>query len=137
MRPSSLAKAEVITNKAQIRLFRDIKENTPDLLILAMSDWHSYKTLKMCSKKNLKCQEKFVAKLIFNYFDFINRKPKNKIIDGNILMKKFNLKPGKIIGELLKIINNAYEENRIKNEKSALNFVKPQLTQLKEKYKIK
>ena len=43
---------------------------------------------------------------------------------------------GKIIGELLKIINNAYEENRIKDEKSALNFVKPQLTQLKEKYKI-
>ena len=94
MRPSSLAKAEVITKKAQTRLFRDIKENTPDLLILAMSDWHSYKNLKVCSKNILKCQEKYVAKLIFNYFDFINRKPKNKIIDGNILMKKFNLKPG-------------------------------------------
>ena len=101
-----------------------------------MSDWHSYKTLKVCSNKNLKCQEKSVDKLIFNYFDFINRKPKNKIIDGNILMKKFNLKPGKIIGELLKIINNAYEENRIKDEKNALNFVKPKLTQLKKKYKI-
>ena len=137
MRPSNLTKAEVITKKAQIRLFRDIKENTPDLLILAMSDWHSYKALKVCSKKNLKSQEKSVAKLIFNYFDFINRKPKNKIIDGNILMKKFNLKPGKIIGELLKIINNAYEENKIKDEKTALNFIKPQLTQLKKKYKIK
>ena len=136
MRPSSLTKTEVITKKAQIRLFRAIKENTPDLLILAMSDWHSYKTLKVCSNKNLKCQEKSVDKLIFNYFDFINRKPKNKIIDGNILMKKFNLKPGKIIGELLKIINNAYEENRIKDEKNALNFVKPKLTQLKKKYKI-
>lgn len=136
MRPSNLAKSEIITNKAQKRLFRNIKENTPDLLILAMADWHSYKTLKIYSKKILKQQEKSVAKLIFNYFDFINNKPKDKIIDGNILMKEFNLKPGKIIGDLLKLINNAYEENRIKDKKSALKFAKSQLTPLKKKYKM-
>lgn len=136
MRPSNLAKNEVITNKAQMHLFRDIKENTPDLLILAMSDWHSYKTLKVYSPKILKCQEKSVAKLIFNYFDFINNKPKEKLIDGNILMKEFNLKPGKIIGELLQLINNAYEENRINDKNSALKFAKSQLTPLKKKHKI-
>ena len=136
MRPSNLAKNEVITNKAQMHLFRDIKENTPDLLILAMSDWHSYKTLKVYSPKILKCQEKSVAKLIFNYFDFINNKPKEKLIDGNILMKEFNLKPGKIIGELLQLINNAYEENRINDKNSALKFAKSQLTKKKKKHKI-
>ena len=136
MRPSNLAKNEVITNKAQMHLFRNIKENTPDLLILAMSDWHSYKTLKVYSPKILKCKEKSVAKLIFNYFDFINNKPKEKLIDGNILMKEFNLKPGKIIGELLQLINNAYEENRINDKNSALKFAKSQLTPLKKKHRI-
>ncbi len=138
MRPSNLAKSEVITNRAQMRLFRDIKENTPDLLILAMSDWHSYKTLKkkIYPKKVLQHQEKSVAKLIFDYFDFINNKPKDKIIDGNILMKEFKLKPGKIIGELLKYINNAYEEGRVKNKQQALTFAKSQLTVLKKKHKI-
>lgn len=136
MRPSNLAKSEVITNRAQMRLFRDIKENTPDLLILAMSDWHSYKTLKIYSKKVLKQQEKSVAKLIFNYFDFINNKPKDKVLDGNILMKEFHLKPGKIIGELLLLINNAYEEGRIQDKTQALKFAKAQLTPLKKKHKI-
>ncbi|MCR4662864.1 MAG: HD domain-containing protein [Endomicrobiaceae bacterium] len=138
MRPSNLAKSEVITTRAQMRLFRDIKENTPDLLILAMSDWHSYKTLKkkIYPKKVLKQQEKSVAKLIFAYFDFINNKPKDKIVDGNILMKEFHLKPGKIIGELLSYINNAYEEGRIKDKKQALKYAKSQLTVLKKKHKI-
>ena len=138
MRPSNLAKSEVITNRAQMRLFRDIKENTPDLLILAMSDWHSYKTLKkkVYPKKVLQHQEKSVAKLIFDYFEFVNNKPKDKIIDGNILMKEFKLKPGKIIGELLKYINNAYEEGRVKSKQQALNFAKSQLTVLKKKHKI-
>jgi tRNA nucleotidyltransferase/poly(A) polymerase len=138
MRPSNLAKSEVITNRAQMRLFRDIKENTPDLLIMAMSDWHSYKTLKkkVYPKKVLQQQEKSVAKLIFAYFDFINKKPKDKIVDGNVLMKEFHLKPGKIIGELLKYINNAYEEGRIKDKKQALKYAKSQLTVLKKKHKI-
>ncbi|MBQ3943558.1 MAG: hypothetical protein II669_04495, partial [Elusimicrobia bacterium] len=138
MRPSNLAKSDVITNRAQMRLFRDIKENTPDLLILAMSDWHSYQTLKVkvYSKKVLKQQEKAVAKLIFNYFEFINNKPKDKIVDGNVLMKEFHLKPGKIIGDLLLLINNAYEERRIKDKKQALKYAKSQLTVLKKKHKI-
>lgn len=138
MRPSNLAKSEIITNRAQMRLFRDIKENTPDLLIMAMSDWHSYKTLKkkVYPRKVLQQQEKSVAKLIFSYFDFINNKPKDKIVDGNILMKEFRLKPGKIIGELLKNINNAYEEGRIKDKKQALKYAKSQLTVLKKKHKI-
>ena len=138
MRPSNLAKSEIITNRAQMRLFRDIKENTPDLLIMAMSDWHSYKTLKkkIYPKKVLQQQEKSVAKLIFAYFDFINNKPKDKIVDGNILMKEFRLKPGRIIGELLKNINNAYEEGRIKDKKQALKYAKSQLTVLKKKHKI-
>ena len=138
MRPSNLAKSEIITNRAQMRLFRDIKGNTPYLLILAMSDWHSYKTLKkkIYPKKILQQQEKSVAKLIFNYFDFINNKPKDKIIDGNILMREFKLKPGRIIGDLLKYINNAYEEGRIKNKQQALKYAKAQLTLLKKKHKI-
>lgn len=138
MRPSNLAKSEVITNRAQMRLFRDIKENTPYLLILAMSDWHSYKTLKkkIYSPKVLKQQEKSVAKLILGYYDFINNKPKDKIIDGNVLMKELKLKPGKIIGELLQYINNAYEEGRIKDKTQALKYAKTQLTVLKKKHKI-
>ena len=139
MRPSNLTKAPVVTIRAQHRLFRDLKERTPDILILAMADWHSYRNLKVkvYPAKVLKQQEKTVAEIIFNYFDFINKKPKVKIIDGNILMKEFKLKPGKIIGDLLSHINALYDDGKIKDKKQALFFAKSQLTALKKKYKIK
>lgn len=136
MRPSNLAKSDVITNKAQLKLFRDIKENVPDVLILAMSDWHSYKTLKVYSKKILKQQEKAVACLIYNYFEFINKKTQEKIIDGTILMKELSLKPSKLIGELLKLINIAQEEGKINNKKEAISFAKSKLTLVRKKHKI-
>ncbi len=139
MRPSNLTKAPIVTVKAQHRLFRDLKEYTPDILMLAMADWHSYRNLKVkvYPVKVLKQQEKTVAEMIFNYFEFINTKPRVKIIDGNILMKEFNLKPGKIIGDLLSHINALYDDGRIKDKKQALFFAKSQLTALKKKYKIK
>ncbi|MFA6914263.1 MAG: hypothetical protein WCQ83_03575, partial [Endomicrobiia bacterium] len=136
MRPSNLAKSDVITNKAQLKLFRDIKENVPDVLILAMSDWHSYKTLKVYSKKILKQQEKAVASLIYNYFEFINKKIQEKIIDGTILMKELSLKPGKLVGELLKLIDIAQEEGKINNKKEAISFAKSKLTLVRKKHKI-
>ena len=139
MRPSNLTKAPVVTVRAQHRLFRDLKEYTPDIMIMAMADWHSYRNLKVkvYPAKVLKQQEKTVAEMIFNYFEFINTKPKVKIIDGNILMKEFKLKPGKIIGDLLSHINALYDDGRIKDKKQALFFAKSQLTALKKKYKIK
>lgn len=139
MRPSNLTKAPIVTVRAQHRLFRDLKEFTPYILMLAMADWHSYRNLKVkvYPAKVLKQQEKTVAEMIFNYFEFINKKPKVKIIDGNILMKEFKLKPGKIIGDLLSHINALYDDGKIKDRKQALFFAKSQLTALKKKYKIK
>lgn len=139
MRPSNLTKAPIVTVKAQHRLFRDLKEYTPNILMMAMADWHSYRNLKVkvYPAKVLKQQEKTVAEMIFNYFEFINAKPKVKIIDGNILMKEFKLKPGKIIGDLLSHINALYDDGRIKDKKQALFFAKSQLTALKKKYKIR
>ena len=136
MRPSNLAKSDVITNKAKLKLFRDIQGNVPDVLILAMSDWHSYKSLKVYSKKILKQQEKTVASLIYNYFEFINKKIQEKIIDGTILMKELSLKPGKLVGELLKLIDIAQEEGKINNKKEAISFAKSKLTLVRKKHKI-
>ncbi len=137
MRPSNLTKVPVVTVKAQHRLFRDLKENTPDILMLAMADWHSYRTLKIKVYPNavLKRQEKTVADMIFNYFEFINQKPKEKIIDGYDLMKAFKLKPGKIIGELLRYIDTLQEDGKVKDKKQALYFAKGYLNVIKEKEK--
>ena len=127
MRPSNLLKAETVTEKAKLRLFRDIGNTVPDLLLLALADWHSYKPLKIYSKKHLKLQEKYVSAFMKSYFEILTKPPKEKIIDGNVLMKELNIKPGKIVGKLLNVINEQYDEGLIKTKKEAVALAKKEM----------
>ena len=136
MRPSTLTKNSAITKKAALRFFRDIGDNTPDALILSMSDWHSYKMLKTFSPSVLELQEKSAKYLISYYYKLKNEKPLLKIIDGNVIMKKFNLKPGPWIGELLNFVFEAQQEGRISKSCEALKLVSLKLKRVKKKYKI-
>lgn len=136
MRPSTLTRKNTVTQKASLKFFRDIGENTPDLLLLSMADWHSYKKLKVFSPKELKMQEKSVKKLIKYYYEVKNAKPLPKIIDGNIIMKEFKLKPGPWVGELIKTALEAQQEGLIADVTEALRLLSPKLTLIKKKYKI-
>jgi poly(A) polymerase len=136
MRPSTLTRNNIVTKKAALKFFRDIGDNTPDLLVLSMSDWHSYKKLKVFSSKELKIQEKSVRELLKYYYELKNAEPLPKIIDGNIIMKKFNLTPGPWIGELLNFIAEAQLEGKIFNTNEALKIVFFKLTHIKKKYKL-
>ncbi len=136
MRPSTLTKNNIVTQKAALKFFRDIGDHTPDLILLSMADWHSYKKLKVFSPKELKMQEKSVKKLVKYYYEIKNAKPLPKIIDGNIVMKKFKLKPGPWVGELIKIAVEAQQEEKIKDEKEALKLISSKLNSIKKKYKI-
>ncbi|BAG13546.1 HD domain-containing protein [Candidatus Endomicrobiellum trichonymphae] len=136
MRPSTLTRNNIVTKKAALKFFRDIGDNTPDLLVLSMSDWHSYKKLKVFSSKGLKLQEKSVRELLKYYYELKNAEPLSKIIDGNIIMKKFNLKPGPWIGELLNFATETQLEGTIFNTDEALKIVFSKLTHIKKKYKL-
>ncbi|MDR3330773.1 MAG: HD domain-containing protein [Endomicrobium sp.] len=136
MRPSTLTRNNIVTKKAALRFFRDIGDKTVDLLVLSTSDWYSYKKLKVFSYKKLKFQEKHVRNLLKYYFELKNTKPLPKIIDGDIIMKKFHLKPGPWIGELLKIVIQSQEERKVSNIDEILKLIFSKLTQVKKKYRI-
>ncbi|AKL97500.1 HD domain-containing protein [Endomicrobium proavitum] len=136
MRPSTLTKNNIVTKKASLKFFRDIEDNTPDLLILSMADWHSYKKLKIHSKKELKFQEDSVRKLLKEFYELKNKKPLSKIIDGHIVMKKFALKPGPWIGDLVNLVLEKQYEGKLADTAAALKFLDSKLTQIKKKYKL-
>jgi poly(A) polymerase len=136
MRPSTLTRNNFITKKAALKFFRDIGDNIPGLIVLSMSDWHSYKSLKIFSPKELKLQEKSARGLIKEYYELKNVKPLPKVIDGNIIMKKFQLKPGPWIGELLKIVNEAQFEGKVLDKKDSMKLALSKLTHIKKKYKM-
>ncbi|MDR1926907.1 MAG: HD domain-containing protein [Endomicrobium sp.] len=136
MRPSTLTRNNIVTTKAALKFLRDIGDKTPDLLILSMSDWHSYKKLKVFSHKELNLQEKSARWLLNYYYKLKHTKPLPKIIDGNIIMNKFNLKPGEWIGELLKIAVEAQQEGKVSDTNEALKLLFQKLTRIKKKYNI-
>jgi poly(A) polymerase len=136
MRPSTLTRNNVVTIKAAMKFFRDIGDNTPDLVILSMSDWHSYKSLKVFSSKELRLQEKSARELIKEYYELKNAKPLPKVIDGNTIMKEFSLQPGPWIGELLNFVNEEQFEGKTLSKNDALKLVLSKLTHIKKKYKM-
>jgi len=136
MRPSTLTRNIVVTKKAALRFFRDIGDNVPDILILSMSDWHSYKKLETFSSTVLKLQEKSARELVKYYYELKKAKPLLKIIDGNVIMEKFNLKPGPWIGELLNFVFEAQQEGKISKTCEALKLISLKLMRVKKKYGI-
>ena len=136
MRPSTLTRNNTVTQKASLKFFRDVADNTPDLLVLSMADWHSYKKLKIFSQKELKAQERSVRKLVKYYYEIKNAKPLPKLVDGNVLMKEFKLKPGPWLGELIETVLAAQQEGKVCDKKGALALVSANLKAVKKKYKI-
>jgi tRNA nucleotidyltransferase/poly(A) polymerase len=136
MRPVSLSQTGTVTQRASFRLFRDIGANTPDLLLLALADWHSYKRIKTDKPKNLKMQEAVLKELISRYYAHLKKQGTPKIIDGNIIMRNLKLEPGPIIGELLKTVGEAQALGKISTKAEALSLASKNLTRLAKKYKI-
>jgi poly(A) polymerase len=136
MRPSTLTRNNVVTKKAAMKFFRDIGDNSPDLIVLSMSDWHSYRSLKIFSPKELKLQEKSARELVKQYYEVKNAKPAHKVIDGNIIMREFKLTPGPWVGDLLSFVNEMQYDGVMLSKTQALKLVSSKLTHIKKKYRI-
>lgn len=137
MRPVSLSQAGTVTQKASFRLFRDVGENTPDLLLLSLADWHSYKRIKTNKPKDLKKQEAVLRELVSRYFKHKVKQTVPRLIDGNELMKQLDLEPGPLIGGLLKEVAEAQALGKISTSKEAIALASKKLTVLAKKYRIK
>ncbi|MDR0984987.1 MAG: HD domain-containing protein [Endomicrobium sp.] len=131
MRLSNLTRNSDITLKAKYKLIRDIKDNIPALIILSMSDWHSYRELNKFPIKMLKSQENILGELMYFFYETKKEKPIIRIIDGNIIMKKFGLTPSPYIGKLLKFINEKQINKKINNTEEAIIALKLKFKNLK------
>lgn len=135
MYAGNLAKHEEITNKACYRYFKKCDEMALGLLIITLADWlASIRGVNGVSyKKGIRLKD-------FEYPDFckcikaVNRLVEwkievdstvrlKRIIDGKMIMKKFGLNEGKLIGEILDAVEEAQAEKKVIDEKTAFLFV--------------
>ena len=114
LRPIALAK-EGVSDSAIRRLLFEAEEDVDDLMILCRADITTKNKSKV--KQYLKNFDKVEA-LIQDVKLRDEMRSFRSPITGEIIMKEFNLKPGKEVGRIKKIVENAILDGIIKNDYS-------------------
>jgi putative nucleotidyltransferase with HDIG domain len=119
---------EYPTRRAIYRFFRDAGKAGIDLILLALADMRGTRDKEMTLEVwNIYLE---ISKILLeNYFE----KPQEtvsppRLIDGNELMKELNIKPSRLLGELLEAIRENQAEGNIHTREEAINFAKEELS---------
>lgn len=145
LRIGNIAHNDIISNKAMLRIFYDLKDYTLGLLLLSWADYSSYISSKKLNQIINKIKEKpfpITRKLpktgirktirflqtanmiISNFKKYTTKATIKPIIDGNTIMKELNLKSGPIVGKILKKIIDLQLEEKITDAKQAISYIK-------------
>ncbi|MEW6041080.1 MAG: hypothetical protein AB1633_06130, partial [Elusimicrobiota bacterium] len=134
MRPGTLNQSgQMPTPRAIYRFFRDMREQAVDILILALADRLSY--IRIARKlREIKDFTKFTRKMLKEYFAHKEKISKPKLVDGYKIMEHLKIGPGKPVGELLKIIEQAQHLGKIKTTEEALKLARKRLPSVLKRF---
>jgi len=122
LRPGFLADQIKPSARATYRFFRDSDEEGAAIIILSLADWRATRGPEIDMKKRRR-HERIMFSLIDHCFEEKKKKPKVKILSGYDLMNKFDIKPSKLIGEILKTIDEEKALGKVKTKKDAYSLV--------------
>ncbi len=127
LRPFQLSQGnEPITERALYRFFRDVGNDTPLLLMLAMADLYATVGPKI-TKEDLVNGEKLLLYLFDEYKKYeyreIEKAKKPKLLDGNEIMKLTGLPASKALGDLIKELDEMIAVGEIKTKEEASQWV--------------
>lgn len=128
MRPGFLVEAEVITERALYRFFRDLGNEGVATLILSLADRYAALSGKV-SQKTLNHHYQDISFILDNFYQPSHRIIPPRILKGDEIMERFSLKPGQRIGQLLSMVEAALVDGRITNKEEALDFLNEVLSQ--------
>lgn len=119
-----------ITDRALYRFFRDVGEDLPLLLMLAIADLYATVGPKV-TKDDLLKGEELVLYLFDRYKKHksqeVEKLIKPKLLDGNEIMKLTGLKPSPKLGIIVKDLDEAIAIGEVKTKEEAKSWVLKQL----------
>ncbi len=118
------------TKRAIFRFFKDTDPEGISILILAIADYRATRG-KLSSKKEKRRKEEIFFKIIKEKLE--ENPPPPKLIDGYLVMKKFDIPPSPLVGKILDEVRELQILGKIRTKKQALEVAK----EIYEKYKEK
>lgn len=130
LRPFQLSQADApITERALYRFFREVGNDTPLLLALAMADLYATVGPKI-TENDLLNGEKLLLFLFDEYKKYQNKEiekaKKPKLLDGNEVMSLTGLQPSRELGALMKELDEAISLGEVKTKEEAKAWIKTQ-----------
>ncbi|MDO8661921.1 MAG: HD domain-containing protein [Candidatus Omnitrophota bacterium] len=118
LRPGYLADSEKPTPRAKFRYFRDAGSEALSVLLLSLSDQRATKG-PLTTMNARKQHERVVARLIREYLAQGKEKKKERLVNGNDIMKALKLPPSKLIGRILSELDELQAIGKIKTKEEA------------------
>jgi len=134
MRPGNVAQSfhkGTLTPKAAYRFFRDMGDETIDLLLLSLADRMSYIGIT-AKPKEIELHTIFVNKFSRKYLEYKQKMSQPKLVDGYMVMKKFKIPSGPLIGKIMKFIEESQMTGKIHTTEEAIKLVKQNLRRIDE-----
>ena len=116
------------SRKAIYRYFRDSGGGGIDLILLALADVRGTRGNEL-AQQSWAANLEIARTLLENYWERpaeVVNPP--RLLDGNDLMKELDIKPGRVIGQLLESIRENQAAGKIINREEALAFAREELT---------
>lgn len=119
LRPGFLATNPVLTSRAKFRFFRDTAGEAVSILLISLADQRATRGYLTVERTRMR-HERLVRRLIAEYFASLHQTKQRPLVDGNILMRRFGLKPSPLIGKILEELRELQAIGRIKTTREAL-----------------
>lgn len=128
LRPGHLSNAsELPTQRAIYRYFRDTSDVGIDTLFLSLADHLATRGPTFEMEGWLRHVE--VTQYMLNkWYEEKKIVSPPRLVDGNVLIEKFNLKPGPEIGRLIESVREAQASGEVVSRDEALDFVRKELS---------
>lgn len=118
LRPGFLADNHPVSRRAIFRYFRDTAEEAVSVLLVSLADQRSTRG-PLTTRQSRSQHEKLVSILLKEYFRRQEEQAPPRLIDGNDLMKKFDLQPSPLVGRILREIEELQAIGKIKTAQDA------------------
>lgn len=123
LRPGYLADQKKPTRRAVYRFFRDTGSDGVAVIMLSLSDWRATRG-PLTDFKKRSIHERVMLGLIKEYFAAQKRKVLPALLNGYVVMEKFNLTPSPLVGKILRKVREEQALGRVRTLPQALCLAK-------------
>ncbi len=128
---------DVVTERAYLRLFKDTEKSLYYLLIFCLADRLSYETIPLKERRKyfkkfytIKDFLKFENLILQKYDEYLKKNSLPKLLNGNEVMKIFNIKEGPLVGKILNFIRELQLMGKVCTKEEAIKTAKKYLRTL-------